>query len=91
MDTFLQVVANGLLLGALFAIVSVGLTLIFGIVKAVNFAHGEFLMVGMYLTYLLMNRSWHTSVRYRDRRRASPVSVRSVDAAILDLASDGCA
>jgi branched-chain amino acid transport system permease protein len=56
MDTFLQVVANGLLLGALFAIVSVGLTLIFGIVKVVNFAHGEFLMVGMYLTYLLTNR-----------------------------------
>lgn len=56
MDTFLQVVANGLLLGALFAIVSVGLTLIFGIVKVVNFAHGEFLMVGMYLTYLLTSR-----------------------------------
>jgi branched-chain amino acid transport system permease protein len=56
MNTFLQVVANGLLLGALFAIVSVGLTLIFGIVKVVNFAHGEFLMVGMYLTYLLTNR-----------------------------------
>ncbi len=56
MDTFLQVLANGLLLGALFAIVSVGLTLIFGIVKVVNFAHGEFLMVGMYLTYVLTSR-----------------------------------
>lgn len=56
MDTFLQVLANGLLLGALFAIVSVGLTLIFGIVKVVNFAHGEFLMVGMYLTYMLTSR-----------------------------------
>jgi branched-chain amino acid transport system permease protein len=53
MDVFLQVVANGLMLGGLFAIVSVGLTLIFGIVKVVNFAHGEFLMVGMYLTFLL--------------------------------------
>lgn len=53
MDTFLQVVANGLMLGGLFAIVAVGLTLIFGIVKVVNFAHGEFLMVGMYLSYLL--------------------------------------
>ncbi len=56
MDTFLQVLANGLLLGALFAIVSVGLTLIFGIVKVVNFAHGEFLMIGMYLTYVLTSR-----------------------------------
>jgi branched-chain amino acid transport system permease protein len=53
MDTFLQVVANGLMLGGLFAIVSVGLTLIFGIVKVVNFAHGEFLMIGMYAAFLL--------------------------------------
>ncbi|PZX17151.1 branched-chain amino acid transport system permease protein [Palleronia aestuarii] len=53
MQTFLQIIANGLMLGGLFAIVAVGLTLIFGIVKVVNFAHGEFLMVGMYATYLL--------------------------------------
>lgn len=53
MNTFMQVVANGLMLGGLFAIVSVGLTLIFGIVKVVNFAHGEFLMVGMYAAFLL--------------------------------------
>ncbi len=53
MDVFLQVVVNGLLLGGLFAITSVGLTLIFGIVKVVNFAHGEFLMIGMYATYLI--------------------------------------
>jgi branched-chain amino acid transport system permease protein len=53
MDTFLQVVVNGLMLGGLFTIVAIGLTLIFGIVKVINFAHGEFLMAGMYLTYLL--------------------------------------
>ena len=56
MDTFIQLLANGLMLGALFAIVSVGLTLIFGIVKVVNFAHGEFLMIGMYLTYLITTK-----------------------------------
>jgi branched-chain amino acid transport system permease protein len=53
METFLQVFANGLMLGGLFAIVSIGLTLIFGIVRVVNFAHGEFLMVGMYLVFLI--------------------------------------
>lgn len=53
MDIFLQVIVNGLMLGGLFAIVAVGLTLIFGIVKVVNFAHGEFLMVGMFLTFLM--------------------------------------
>ncbi len=53
MDVFLQVVVNGLMLGGLFAITSVGLTLIFGIVKVVNFAHGEFLMIGMYAAFLI--------------------------------------
>ena len=53
MYTFLLVLTHGLMLGGLFAIVSIGLTLIFGIVKVINFAHGEYLMVGMYLTFLL--------------------------------------
>lgn len=53
MEIFLQLVINGLLLGGTFAIISIGLTLIFGIVRVVNFAHGEFLMVGMYGVYLL--------------------------------------
>lgn len=56
MDTLLQVVANGLMLGGLFAIISIGLTLIFGIIKVVNFAHGEFLMAGMFLTWLITAR-----------------------------------
>lgn len=53
MEIFLQLVINGLLLGGTFAIISIGLTLIFGIVRVVNFAHGEFLMVGLYGVYLL--------------------------------------
>ena len=53
MDVLIQLVLNGILLGSMYAIISVGLTLIFGIVRVVNFAHGEFLMVGMYAAYLL--------------------------------------
>ncbi len=53
MDIFIQLVINGLLLGGTLAIISIGLTLIFGIVRVVNFAHGEFLMVGMYAVYLM--------------------------------------
>ncbi|MFC3058931.1 branched-chain amino acid ABC transporter permease [Paenirhodobacter populi] len=56
MTTFLQILVNGLMLGGLFAIVSIGLTLIFGIVKVVNFAHGEFLMAGMFITWLITTR-----------------------------------
>jgi branched-chain amino acid transport system permease protein len=53
MDILVQLIINGILLGSMYAIISVGLTLIFGIVRVVNFAHGELLMVGMYAVYLL--------------------------------------
>jgi branched-chain amino acid transport system permease protein len=53
MDLVFTNIVNGLMLGALYAIVSVGLTLVFGIVKVINFAHGEFLMVSMFLVYLV--------------------------------------
>ena len=53
MEIFIQLLLNGLLLGGTLAIISIGLTLIFGIVRVVNFAHGEFLMIGLYAVYLL--------------------------------------
>ena len=56
MDIFLQLIANGVLLGGVFALISIGLTLIFGIVRVVNFAHGEFLMVGLYATWILSSQ-----------------------------------
>lgn len=60
MEIFVQLVLNGLLLGGAYAIISVGLTLIFGVVRVVNFAHGEFLMIGMYGAYLMANfAGWH--------------------------------
>jgi branched-chain amino acid transport system permease protein len=52
-DTIIQLAINGLLLGGIYALISVGLTLIFGVLEVVNFAHGEFLMISMYLTYWL--------------------------------------
>ncbi len=51
-----QLLINGLLLGGAYTIISLGLTLIFGVVRVVNFAHGEFLMIGMYLIYLMSAR-----------------------------------
>jgi len=53
---FLQACMNGLLTGALYALIGMGLALIFGVMRIVNFAHGSFLMVGMYVSYLLFER-----------------------------------
>lgn len=53
LTTLLQAIVNGLLIGGIYALVSIGVTLIFGVVKIVNFAQGEFVMVGMYITFFL--------------------------------------
>jgi branched-chain amino acid transport system permease protein len=52
-EILLQTLASGLLIGLIYALVSVGLTLIFGVMDIVNFSHGEFLMFGMYSGFWL--------------------------------------
>ena len=49
----LQSIVNGLLIGGVYALVAMGLNLMFGVMKLVNFAHGEFLMAGMYVAVWL--------------------------------------
>jgi branched-chain amino acid transport system permease protein len=56
LPTIAQAVVNGLLIGGIYALVSIGVTLIFGVVKIVNFAQGEFVMIGMYISFFLANR-----------------------------------
>jgi len=50
-----QLIINGLLVGGIYALISIGLCLIFGVLEIVNFAHGEFLMLSMYMTYWLFH------------------------------------
>lgn len=48
---FAQQVANGLVNGMNYVLISTGLTLVFGVLRVINFAHGEFYMLGAFLTY----------------------------------------
>src|ERR1700761_4480415 len=48
-----QVIVGGLLLGAVYALFSSGLTLIWGMMNIVNFAHGDFVMLGMYTAFMV--------------------------------------
>jgi branched-chain amino acid transport system permease protein len=53
MTTLGQLILSGVLIGGIYALMSMGLTLIFGVLRVVNFAHGEFLMLGMYGAWAL--------------------------------------
>ncbi len=52
-DILLQSLVSGLLIGLVYALVAVGLTIIFGVMDIINFSHGEFLMFGMYSAFWL--------------------------------------
>jgi len=56
LEIIAQAVINGLLIGGIYALVSIGVTLIFGVVKIVNFAQGEFVMIGMYISFFLFTQ-----------------------------------
>jgi branched-chain amino acid transport system permease protein len=51
---FVQQLVNGATIGVVYALAAVGLTLTFGILRVINFAHGEFYMLGAFLTYWLL-------------------------------------
>ena len=54
MDYFISLTITGLVMGIIFALMALGLTLIFSILNVINFAHGEFYMLGGYAIFLIL-------------------------------------
>ena len=55
MDTFLQQVINGVSLGAIYALIALGYTMVYGVLRLINFAHGDVYMLGAFVGYFLAN------------------------------------
>ncbi len=51
MNVFFQSLLSGVLVGGVYALIGIGLTIIFGVMRVINFAHGDLLMLGMYVTW----------------------------------------
>ena len=55
LDTLIQQLINGVMLGSIYALIALGYTMVYGILRIINFAHGDILMVGALTTLSAMN------------------------------------
>ena len=53
--SFVSYILNGISLGSVYAIIALGYTMVYGIAKMLNFAHGDIIMVGSYVAFLAIN------------------------------------
>jgi branched-subunit amino acid ABC-type transport system permease component len=53
MDTFVQQIINGLTIGSIYALIALGYTMVYGILRLINFAHGDIYMLGAYCGFFI--------------------------------------
>src|SRR5437867_8418446 len=58
MDTFLQQLINGISQGSAYALIALGYTMVYGVLRLINFAHGDVYMFGAFMGYYLANSHW---------------------------------
>lgn len=58
MDVFIQQLINGLSLGSIYALIALGYTMVYGIIRLINFAHGDVYMVGAYVGFWATTQGW---------------------------------
>ena len=63
---YLNVLVSGLLIGIVYALIALGLTIIFGVMRVVNFAHGEMVVIGMYAGYWMWTYDASAALAARD-------------------------
>ena len=59
MEYFLQQLINGLTLGAIYGLIAIGYTMVYGIIGMINFAHGEIYMIGAFLAVIIFIAAGH--------------------------------
>ena len=82
---FLSYLINGISLGSVYAIIALGYTMVYGIAKMLNFAHGDVIMIGCYVVFLAMSGQGISplpavgivveKIAYKPLRRATPLAV----------------